>query len=161
MKKKVLDLIYKTHSQGVEKSIFMRDFILKHDRANFYDDIYDTLEFFYKHIPIHFAYEEVVINTLLKGNNLTKDEISLMDRILGEHKTLTMNFEKIKELAAKIEKVKNHELKEDFMEIVNETIYSLIKHAELEDERLYPLIEAKADGSLLVVVEKEISRIII
>ncbi len=155
MNNKILDLIYDTHTEGVEKTVFMQDFILKYDRANFCEDTADTLDFFYKHIPLHFAYEETVINELLKSRALTKDERACLDSILEEHKVLTASFEKIKAMAGEISKGDN-KLREQFMSLVNETIYTLIKHAEYEDKYLFPLADAKADESMLRVVEKEI-----
>ena len=159
MKNKALDLVYNTHTEGKEKIVFLKEYLLKHDDSKFYDNMYDTLEFFYKHIPLHFAYEEVVINALLKRKVLTKDEVSNMNRILEEHKVLKTNFEKLKEMAAKMDKG-NKEQREDFVEIVNDTVCGLIKHAEFEDEHLFPVADIKTDDSLLSSIEKEMSRIV-
>ncbi len=160
MGNKALNLVYRTHNEGKEKTAFLTDFILRHDKSNFYEDIYDSLVFFYKHIPVHFIYEEVLINALLDSRSLNAEEISSMERILEEHKKLKNSFEKIKETAAKMETCKTSELKECFMDLVNDTIFALIKHAEYEDERLYPIIEAKAGESVLTAVEKEMSKIV-
>ena len=160
MKNKTLDLVYRTHGEGKEKIVFLRDFVLKHDRTNFYENIQDTLEFFYKHIPLHFAYEEVVINALLKNNKLTRDQLSNIDRIMQEHIILKKNFEKLKEMSTKIGKRSTKEQREDFLCIVNETVEALIKHAEYEDQYLYPVAEMITDDVVLSIVEKEMSKIV-
>jgi len=160
MKKKVLDVVYNTHGEGKEKIIFLKDFILKHDGIDFCESIQETLEFFYKHIPLHFAYEEVVINVLLRNNKLTKDELSYTDRIMQEHISLRKNFEKLKEMSAKIGKGATKEQREDFLCMVNETVEALIKHAEYEDQYFYPSAEMKADDAMRSVIEKEISKIV-
>lgn len=157
---KILNLIYSTHNEGKEKIVFLRDFILKHDGSCFTNDIRNTLKFFYKHIPLHFAYEEVVINALLKSNLLTKEETSSMNKILDEHIILKSNFEKLNVLSGKMYKACTKEQQEDFLCLVNKTVEDLIKHAEYEDQYFYPIANTKVNDALLSSIEKEISRIV-
>lgn len=160
MRKKILDIIYNTHTEGKEKLLFMKDFIPKHESSNYYEDMNDTVKFFYKHIPLHFAYEEVLINALLKSDKLNKDDISFVNRILEEHCEIRSKFEKIKEMAERNGKDPKKEMKEDFICLVHETIYTIIKHAELEDERLFPLAELKVDEAMLSEIKLGISKLV-
>jgi len=43
---------------------------------------------------------------------------------------------------------------------VHETIYTIIKHAELEDERLFPLAELKVDEAMLSEIKLGISKLV-
>jgi hemerythrin-like domain-containing protein len=160
VKKKSLELVYKTHSDGREKAIFINELILKVDKDSFYKDIQDTLKFFYKHIPLHFAYEEALIRELLKSGALSDSEASVMGKTLQEHKVLKANFEKINEMAVKMDKDFNREQKEGFLQLVTDTVGSLIKHAEYEDQFLYPIADQKTSDKLAGIIEKEISRIV-
>ncbi len=159
MKEKVLDIIYHKHTEGKEKTVFLKDFILKKEKGGFNEDIFSMLDFFYKHIPLHFAYEETVINELLKSKALTKDEALCLNKILSEHKMLLADFENIKETAEKSAKAGKGQ-REEFMALVNEAIHALIAHADFEDKYLYPLADAKADDKVLGAVKKAISRIV-
>ena len=159
MTNKVLNIIYNTHNEGKEKAIFLKDLILKCDKSNLFEDVTDTLKFLYKHIPLHFAYEEVVIKELLNSPNLTKEEICSMDKILGEHEVLRVEFQKISEIAFEIEKG-NKGQKEEFLKNVIDTINALAKHAEYEDQYLFPIAGAKCSDKMLSTIEKEASRIV-
>lgn len=159
MKNPVLDLVYSTHADGREKAAFMAEYIHKHGNSDIYENTHNTLEFLYKHIPLHFTYEEIVIKALLKSGTLSVDEASNMYKILEEHIELKSNFENIKEKAAKIDK-DNKRQQDEFLAIVNETIYRLIKHAEFEDKYLFPVADEKTDNTLLGGIEKEMSKIV-
>jgi hemerythrin-like domain-containing protein len=160
MTNKVLDLIHNTHGEGKEKAIFVGDLIIKADKSNFYDDLNDTMKFFYKHIPLHFAYEEALINTLLKNNVLAEDEIVCMNKILQEHREMKTNFEHLNAMSLKMDRGVSRSQKEEFLAIVNETVDALIKHAQYEDQFLYPVAGQKCDGNLLSIVEKEMAKIV-
>jgi hemerythrin-like domain-containing protein len=159
MRYTVVELVYRTHTEGKEKAVLMRDYIANHKKPDYNEDIAGTLDFFYKHIPLHFAYEEVVIRALLKARTLTEEEAANFNKILEEHKPLLANFENLSEMAEKIDEggIKQ---KEAFFGAVNDTIYYLIKHAEFEDEYLFPVAEIKITDKLTGDIEKEISRIV-
>ena len=160
MTSKSLELVYKTHTEGKEKVVLLRDFLDKCEGTSFCENVQGTMEFFYKHIPLHFAYEEILMNALLKSNKLTEGEASCIDRIFKEHKTLKTNFEKLNKMSIEMGNKCNKEQKEDFLRLVNDTVDDLIKHAEYEDQYLYPVSELKADDVLLSAIQKEMSKIV-
>jgi hemerythrin-like domain-containing protein len=158
MKESVLEIIYKTHTRGTEKALFTIDFVRKFNDENIFSKLADILQFFYKHIPIHFKYEEIVIGVLTSKYELSEKEKQLIENILSEHNLMTKNFQAIKELTAKKEG-SGDGAQEQLVELVNDTLDMLIKHAEMEDTLLYPLADAKLRDEHLELIKKEISNI--
>lgn len=159
MPNKILDLVYRTHCEGKEKTVIMTDFLIKYDRTDLCEESAETLKFFDKHIPIHFAYEELVINALLDSGKLEAGEATDMKKILDEHGILKKNFDKIQVMASDREKIGPWN-KEEFARVLNETLAALLKHAEFEDKSLFPLAERKLDENTINALEKEMLKII-
>jgi hemerythrin-like domain-containing protein len=82
-----------------------------------------------------------------------------MHKILEEHKALLKSFMKIKEMSGKINSAGKKQ-KDGLIAVINETCYSLIKHAEFEDIHLFPLAGRIVDEELLSAIEKQMSRIV-
>ncbi len=160
MNTKALELVYKTHKDGREKAILLGDLILQVDGTGFHEDIQDTLKFFYTHIPLHFAYEEVMIRALLKSADLNDDEAAVIDKILREHQTLSSAFERINVHALKMHNGFDKAQKEDFLQLVTDTVESLIQHTEYEDRCLYPMADPKISDSLAKSIEQEMRRMV-
>jgi hemerythrin-like domain-containing protein len=161
MKNNVLDLVYRTHTEGKEKSVFMKEFILKHDKDNFVGDIRDTMEFFYAHIPVHFAYEEVVIHALTSNKILSDEETSNFEKIIEEHSALKNKFKNIKGLSDIILKSgAEGGAKVEYLQAVMKTIIALIAHAEFEDVYFYPVAEQKLPDEVLSQLEQEMKKIV-
>jgi hemerythrin-like domain-containing protein len=155
---RIISLLYQTHSETKEKVLIMNDFLLKYDRANFYEDTSDALSFLYKHIPLHFAYEEIVINTLLKKGTLAESEKSNLGKILDEHKALLGHFNKIQVITIERDKG-GRDRREEYISEINETLALLMSHAEFEDEYLFPLAEKMIDDAEFGRIKEEISKI--
>ena len=152
----VIDMISQTHFQVSEKAILLDDMVTIFAKADILDNLEKLLPFFTKQIPIHFAYEEIMIDEL-KTTNLNQHEHNMIDEILNEHNKLANKFDKMSGLIEKTEKV-NSNLKEEFIELVNDLIEMLPKHAEKEDRLLFPLAQRKLNNKQKEGIELKISR---
>ncbi len=155
--KNVIDIICQTHSQVSERVILLKDMMTKFAKEDIFDNLKEVLTFFSKHIPIHFAYEEIMIDEL-KTTNLKQNEHNMIDEILNEHKKLIKVFGKMSGLIEGIEKV-NSNLKEDFIELVNDLLEMLPKHAKKEDRLLFPVAQRKLNNKQKEEIELKISKI--
>jgi hemerythrin-like domain-containing protein len=160
MKENALDVVYRTHTEGKEKALFTRDFVHKFSDENIFSKLQEIIEFFYRHIPVHFKYEEIVIDTLKNNFELDGNEKQLVEKILTEHDLMRNNFEKIKELTVKTKKGIAG-MREKLIELVNDTLEILIKHAEIEDKSLFPLINSKLKDEHIEIIKKQIVKVVV
>jgi len=157
-KKNVLGIIYQTHHQEKERMILIEDILSKFSDDTSLDSLEMILDFFNKHIPVHFACEETMIHAL-DDCRLTPDERDITSMILREHEDLRGKFDKIKSLIMKI-KGGDKNLRDGLIEAVNEAMNLLTIHAKKEDDLLYPLAQKKLTEAQKQDIDKKVSKIL-
>ena len=157
-KKDIIDIIYSEHTSGHEKLEVIKDtFDAVFNSKHSLNKVHKYLALFNKHIEDHFKKEELMIKIMKKECALSEEETSLIHDILKEHNMLLKKFNFLSE-AAGVGDVNKRKEKKILFRLINDLTESIMKHAEKEDDCLYPIVREKLDPEHLQQLESLINK---
>ena len=155
--KDLVSMLCDTHETVKEKVAMWLKLIPAIERFDTWRKIDGLISFLSECAVKHFEDEEILIDVIKKYIDLSVEEQQMMSKFLEEHEILLTKLEKLKETASKYDP-ENRKIVDEFTETSHQIINELLKHAEEEDEKLFPLAREKLTAEHLKIFEKKLEK---
>lgn len=155
--KDLVSMLCDTHETVKEKVAMWLKLIPAIERFETWRKIDGLISFLSECAVKHFEDEEILIDVIKKHVNLTVEEQQMMSKFLREHEILLAKLEKLKEIASKCNP-EDRKIVDEFTENSHQIINELLKHAEEEDEKLFPLARERLSAEHLKIFEEQLEK---
>jgi hemerythrin-like domain-containing protein len=136
----------------------LNNFLSVYNKRDVWTDVEGIMHFFSTSVVSHFLKENIIFNALINKSDIGTDKLKALKEIFKEHDELIAEFAKLKETAGKIVQG-DDDLAGDFIKNCNKTIWTLLKHAQVEDELIFPEISARFSDADFKVLEAELLKL--
>jgi len=137
----IVQLLFDDHTSISERFILWERLLPAVEETGLNDDIRTMMDFYDVNVREHFLKEEMVIGLVHERGSIVDDERLLLDRIMGEHVSLLRMLGDLEECADRTD-LSDPGDRETFTDLSQQLIRDISEHADLEDERLFPLLRS-------------------
>lgn len=137
----VIEKLIAGHVIVKEKTTILKKLILMSEIDQFlWENVLKLNDFFDKEVTQHFLIEENVLFPIMK-KVLPEEGLNILREIEEEHKPILEKLDAFKKMVIPKLNFDSKNLREKLVNVCEGVLYSLIPHAEKEDEKLFPLVK--------------------
>ena len=149
----LVKLVYQMHENIKENLVILNDALNFVKTDGFWKAKEEIFSFFNDHLVVHFRNEEIIFDVAKRHNQMEDKEYQMIEEVVGEHKVLLARYGQLKYIISN-DTLTAEDKKNKFIDEFRSIIKVVVKHAEKEDNMLFPILERYMDERQLVEADR-------